>query len=719
MHGLTEHEVFLFLVQFALLLAAARTLGAVAQKLRQPTVVGELLAGVLLGPAVLGHFFPGVEHALFPPEARQQNLLEMLSWLGMILLILRTGLEVDLRLWQQLGKAALFTSFLGIVVPYALGFAVGEKLPQSLLVAGHDRMVFALFLATAMSISAVKVIAKTLLELKLMRRDIGAIILAASITDDTVGWILLSIVSSIAVSGVVSPATVMKPLGATVLFVAAAALLGRPLVRRTIGWIERGGRLEHSTTTAILVLTLAFAAATERLGIHAVFGAFVAGVLVAESPRVREATLEALDSVIIGVFAPIFFVYTGLKVASLALPPAGITALILGGAIAGKVVGAGLGARLGGLRPLSALAVGIGMSSRGSMELVVARIGIDLGVLSPTIYAAIVLVPIVTSFTTPLLLRAAAKAVKPEPAEAERLDREAETERAVIRREGTKILVATTGGTRSYQALRFAGQVARLPGATLVAVAVLPDAPEPERPKMLQRRRALTEEVTKQAFDAFAAEDPPPDFHPQTVRAPSPVEAIRQELRRGYDLVFLGAGRRRMVTNRLLTATLEQGGSNVVVVSGETFPQRFRRILVPTAGGFAARGAAELAVLYAEAVGAELVVLHVVETLSIEHEVQEQLRRVGTRVVTELAALGEQHGIRVESRIRVSRSAGRCILREAEEMEADLIVLGALPRVPGRSTFLGNTVEYVLGNAPCGVALFVPAVRKVSAQRTA
>ena len=320
-----------------------------------------------------------------------------------------------------------------------------------------------------------------------------------------------------------------------------------------------------------MVLTFGCAAITEQLGIHAVFGAFVAGVLVAESPRVREATLDALDSVITGVFAPIFFVYTGLRVTSLALPPVSISVLIIGGAIVGKVIGAGLGAKFGGMRLAPALAVGIGMSSRGSMELVVARIGLDLRVLSQTIYATIVLVPIVTSFTTPLLLRLAAGAVKPEPDEASRLDREAEDEKAVIKRTGTKILVGLSGGPRSYQAMRFAAPVARLPGATMVVVSVVPEDDASRRTSLLQRRAVLTKEESQHAFETFAAEERLPDCHPQLIVSPSPVESIREELRRGYDLVFLGAGRRRMVANRILTAVLEQGRADAVVLSGESF----------------------------------------------------------------------------------------------------------------------------------------------------
>ena len=715
MHGLSEHTVFIFLLQFALLLAAARALGALAQKLRQPTVLGELIAGVLLGPAVFGHLWPAAHALVFPPDELQQHMLEMLSWLGMILLILRTGLEVDLRLWRFLGKAALFTSLLGIVIPFSSGFAMGKWMPDALLVAGKDRSVFALFLATTMSISAVKVIAKLLLELKLMRRDIGAVILAASITDDTIGWVLLSIVSSIAMSGTVSITSAAKPLAATLGFVLFAVLVLRPIVSKGIGWIERGERLEHATISAIIVLTLAAAAMTEKLGIHAVFGAFVAGVLVTESPRVRQTTLDALDSVILGVFAPVFFVYTGLKVTSLALPPLGITATILGVAIVGKVVGAGLGARLGGLPFASALAVGIGMSSRGSMELVVARIGLDLGVLSQTIYAVIVLVPLVTSLTTPFLLRLAVGMVKPDAKETARLVLEAANEKAVIKREGTKILAATTGGPRSLQAMRLAAPIARLPGATMMAVAVVP-APTPVGKRVQQRRSILTEEGTRASLDAFTAEATLPDFHTRIVASLSPVAALREEMQQGYDLVFLGAGRRRMVTNRILTAALESGSADVVIVSGDVFPRLFRRILVATSGGVAARGAAELGVLYAEGLGAQLHTVHVLEAIAADVSAQDQLRAVATRLVDEVKALGDQHKVAVESQIVRAANAGRAILRTVQEVNADLLVLGAIPRVLGRRVFLGNTVELLLAHAPCAVAVFIPGARGAAAK---
>jgi Kef-type K+ transport system membrane component KefB/nucleotide-binding universal stress UspA family protein len=567
--------------------------------------------------------------------------------------------------------------------------------------------VLSLFLAIAMSISAVKVIAKTLLDLKLMRRNIGATILAASITDDTIGWILLSVVSSIALTGSVSVGSVMKPLGATAGVIAFAVFLGRPLVRALLGWAERARRVEYAMVSAIVVVTFAFAALTEKLGIHAVFGAFVAGVLVTDSPRLQRATLDALDSVILGVFAPIFFVYTGLRVTTLQLPSAGVTAAILAIALIGKVVGSGLGAKLGGLGFGASLAVGIGMSSRGSMELVVARIGLDLGVLTPSLYAAIVLIPIVTSFTTPALLRLVVSALPPQKSEAERLEREEETKEALITREGAKILVAVSGGERSTQALRFAAAFSQAPGATLVAVSVVPQAP---MPMGRQRRSVLTAEATQSTLSAFEAEHAVPDFKPRIVSSPSPVAAIEEELQQGYDLVFVGAGRRRTVSNRILSAVLGDGSANAVLLYayGQSFPREFKRVLVATDGGFAARGAAELAVLYAESTGAELHATSVVENGS------EQLRTVRRRVLQDVGVLASRHDVAVQQRLQEGTPAPR-ILAAAQEASADLIVLGAVPQALGRQVYLGNTVETVLRHTSCAVALFIPRLSRAHA----
>ncbi|GEJ57739.1 cation:proton antiporter domain-containing protein [Anaeromyxobacter diazotrophicus] len=713
MHGLSDRQFLVFLLQFTVLLAAARALGGLARRLGQPSVMGEVIAGVVLGPTVLGHVLPGVEGFVFPKDPRQGGLLELLSWIGMILLMLRTGIDTDVSRWRTLKGPALLASLCGIAVPFAVGVGTGLVVPLDLVGRG-GRPLFAAFLATAMSISAVKVIAKILLDLNLTRRDVGIVIIGASVLDDTVGWVLLAIVIRVAKTGAVAFGSVAGTLAATAGFGVFALLVIRPLAGRAIRWLEREGRLEHGTTSAVLVLTLACASLTQALGIHAIFGAFVAGLIVGQSPRIKEGTLGSIDSMVMGVFAPVFFAYSGLNVEVLALPAWPVTALVLGGAIVGKILGAGLGARLGGMRPREALAVGVGVSARGSTELVVARIGMDLGVLAAPMYALIVLVPIVTSLATPILLRWALRGVPLGADEAQRFAEEAAERRSVIRRRGTKILVPTSGEPHALQALRLAAPLGLQPGATLVGLVVT--GPGGAAPR---RGSPPAEEIAAQA-EAVARALEVPDFHASVVAAPSVDEAVTAEAARDYDLVFLGLNRRRALSHRLLRALLASGSCDVVVVRAGATPETFRRIVLPVTGIAPSRAAAELAFAYARQTRARLHLLHVVEAeASSGGRVRTELRLLGARMLEQLVARGRREGVDVRCRLASSRFPGRVILDEAVEERADLILLGATPRFVAGRAFLGAMTDSILARAPCAVAIYTGGVRPEALRATA
>ncbi|HEV2736481.1 MAG TPA: cation:proton antiporter, partial [Longimicrobiaceae bacterium] len=193
-----HHDVLVLVIQIALLLFVARALGEIAQRLKQPAVVGEILAGILLGPSLLSGFFPVLGEWIVPHSRTQGYLLEVVSLFGAMFLLLITGLETDLRLIRRQARTAMGASLGGILVPFGLGYALGSYLPTSLLADPERRLVFALFIATALSISAIPVIAKVLMDLKLMRRDVGQAILAAGMTDDAIGWMLLSVVLGLA-----------------------------------------------------------------------------------------------------------------------------------------------------------------------------------------------------------------------------------------------------------------------------------------------------------------------------------------------------------------------------------------------------------------------------------------------------------------------------------------------------------------------------------------
>jgi Kef-type K+ transport system membrane component KefB len=403
------HELLVFLMQVGLLLLTALVLGRLAVKLRFPSVAGELLAGVLIGPTVFGHLTPGVWAWLFPGSAAQTHMTDGLSQLGLLLLVGLTGAQLDLAQVRRRGRAAMSVSLGGLLVPLAIGIAVGFALPAALLSATTTRPTFAIFLGVAMCVSAIPVIAKTLIDMRLIHRDVGQLTLAAGMVDDTVGWFLLSVVSAMA-AGSVHGWRMALTVGELFAFVAVAALLGRPAVRWAFRLAGRGESAGPSVATAVVVV-LAGAVITHSMGLEAVFGAFVAGALIGApgmATVVSPTRLVALRTFVMWVGAPIFLATAGLRMDLTVLgdPTVLVAAVVvLAVAIVGKFAGAYLGGRLSRLPRRECLAIGAGMNARGVVEVVVALAGLRLGVLTTATYTIIVLVAVITSLMAPPLLR--------------------------------------------------------------------------------------------------------------------------------------------------------------------------------------------------------------------------------------------------------------------------------------------------------------------------
>jgi len=263
---LSGHAVLLLLLQLAVLLAVARAGAELCKRMSLPAVLGELSAGILLGPTGLGHFFPTAFLSLFPPVSAQFNLLEVVGTLGMVLLLLLTGLETDLRLLRNLGRAALIASAMGMLVPFVTGFGLGLLTPAEYLAQPGRRVLFSFFLATAMAISAMPVIAKILMDLDLTKRNIGVVILSAGVVDDTAGWLILSVIAGAATQGHVRFGELLRTLLLTGAFVGAAIFVIYPLARWGIKVATRRLKSADADLVFVLVVTLLCASATEWIG---------------------------------------------------------------------------------------------------------------------------------------------------------------------------------------------------------------------------------------------------------------------------------------------------------------------------------------------------------------------------------------------------------------------------------------------------------------------
>jgi Kef-type K+ transport system membrane component KefB len=401
-----DHREFVrLLVQLAALLATATVLGRVAERLRAPAVVGELAAGLLLGPSVLGAAFPEAHGALFvggPSQAARA----LLGRLGLLAFIFAAGLELEWSVLRRRARVLAWTAGLGIALPFASGAALGWHLAGDPALSPQSPLIFALMIGTALSISALPVIARILFGLRLQGTETASLVLAAASIDDWIGWSLFGVVAGLAGSGGTAP----QPAAAVVAGLAltsASLLVGRPLVRAMRPWLRRRLGGVAGQLGAAAAACAAAAAVAESLGTHALFGVFLLGACFAQgAEQAREPVRDALDPFVTGVLAPLYFAEVGLGIDLGRDFDPGLTALLLTVATAGKVVGAGGGAWLGGLPSRQALAVGAAMNARGAMEIVLASAARASGLIGETVYVALVVVAFTTSLAAgPCLAR--------------------------------------------------------------------------------------------------------------------------------------------------------------------------------------------------------------------------------------------------------------------------------------------------------------------------
>lgn len=401
MEGLAPHEVMTMFLALAALLGSAKLAGELMQKLGQPSVLGEIIAGILLGPTVLGRYRPHTYAALFPGTGVMPVVLDAVTTIGVVFFLLTAGLEIDLRSIFRQGKSALLVSFSGVVIPFSLGLGAAWIFPRFLgAETGADRRIFALFVGTALSISALPVIAKILMDLNLLRTEMGTVIISSAMFDDLVGWILFSLVLGMMNAGSHSFRSIKHTIVLVLVFVGVTLTLGRWLIDKLLPRIQAHTTWPGGVLGFIFTLTLAAAAFTEYAGIHAVFGAFIIGIAVGESSHLRKRTSEHIHEIVTNVFAPFFFATIGLRIDFAANFNLAVTATVIGVACVGKLLGAGWGARLGGMDRRTSWAVGLAMNARGAMEMILGILALQSGLIRERMFVALVVMALFTSLVS-------------------------------------------------------------------------------------------------------------------------------------------------------------------------------------------------------------------------------------------------------------------------------------------------------------------------------
>lgn len=393
-----EHDALAFLLALATLLGVARVLGEISRAFGLPMVVGEILAGVLLGETGLKRLSPAAHAFLLPGSGAPAAMLSGYTTVAVVLLLVVAGLEVDLDIVKRRGRSAITVAALGMILPLLGGLLIGRLVPDAELVDPSRRTLFAVFMGVALSISALPVIAKTLLDLGLFKTDIGLLVMTAAMLNDLVGWIAFSILLGPMRGSAVDLPKLGTTIGLALLFTGACLVAGRRLVDRLLARLEQQADVAPGRILSfVTVLGVLGASATQAIGIHAVLGGFIVGVTIGDSPRLRERTRQTIQQFVTNVFAPVFFASVALRVdfvANFDLVLCLIVFLVASGA---KVIGCSVGARISGIPWRQALAIGFGLNARGAMEIILALLAREARLVDDRVFVALVTMAIGTS----------------------------------------------------------------------------------------------------------------------------------------------------------------------------------------------------------------------------------------------------------------------------------------------------------------------------------
>ncbi|HAY3540203.1 cation:proton antiporter [Elizabethkingia anophelis] len=394
-----HHPLALLLIQIVTIILVARLFGWICMKMKQPSVIGEMIAGIALGPSLLGLYFPEFSAFLFPKESLGN--LQFLSQIGLIFFMYIVGMELDLSVLRKKAHDAVVISHASIIIPFALGIGLSYFIYKEFAPDGVQFSSFALFIAIAMSITAFPVLARIVQERNLQKTKLGTIVITCAAADDITAWCILAAVIAIVKAG--SFASSIYVIIMAIAYVFLMIKVVRPFLKR-IADLQTGKGIMSKSVVAIFFLILIISAyATEVIGIHALFGAFMAGAIMPENTKFRNIFIEKVEDVALVVLLPLFFVFTGLRTEigllnhGHLLMTAGLIILV---AVIGKFIGSALTAKFLRIGWKDSLTIGALMNTRGLMELIVLNIGYDLGVLSPEIFAMMVIMALFTTFMT-------------------------------------------------------------------------------------------------------------------------------------------------------------------------------------------------------------------------------------------------------------------------------------------------------------------------------
>jgi Kef-type K+ transport system membrane component KefB/nucleotide-binding universal stress UspA family protein len=589
-------------------------------------------------------------------------------------------------------------------------------------------MITSLFLGTALSIASVKIVATVVREMNFLRRTVGQVILGSAIVDDTIGWIIIAVIFGLALQGHVDPLSIARSVIGTLAFMAFSLTVGRRLVSLAIRWVNDTFLSEFAVITAIFVIMGVMALTTNLIGVHSVLGAFVAGILVGESPILTKHIDDQLRGLIIAFFMPVFFGTAGLSADLTVLKDPDLLLLtlsLIAIATIGKFAGAFLGGELGGLTRREALALATGMNARGSTEVIVATVGLSMGALSQNLFTMIVTMAVLTTLAMPPTLRWALSRLPMRKEEKDRLERE-EMEAKGFVSKLERLLVAVDDSPNGQFGSRVAGMIAgtrSMPSTVMHITAsrkksngIKSDDKTAKAQEDAKERAETAAQLLKDAAEAMKRRKPKEkkDGKPLDVmvipNATAETEVVAEEAEKGYDLLVVGLDKTTIRDNSgfhpnitKLAAGFEGPLTIVDARDGllKNPPEAELSILVPVNGTEPSRRAAEVAIAMSRACRAPLTALYVAPPAG-----RKSPRQRADGILKDVVALGESYHVEARTAVRSERLADDAILKEMAKRKHNLIVMG-VERRPGERLFFGETATAILEKSDRSIVFVV------------
>ena len=721
-NGIGGTKEIILIAEVVLLLLIGRGLGEIMQRFGQPAVIGNLLAGLILGPSLFGWIWPAAHTLIFPSNPETKGLITGISDMGVLMLLLLTGMETDLKLVRKVGMPAISITLAGVAVPFVCGFTAGYLLPDSLLPTQGSKLVASLFLGTALSISSIKIVAMVVREMNFMRRNLGQIIVASAIMEDTVGWVIISLTLGIAGAGGFSFGSLAKTVIGTMVFLIVSYTIGRKLVFWLIRWVNDTFVSEYAVVTAILIVMCLMALTTQAIGVNTVLGAFVAGVLVGESPILSDQIQNELRGFITAFMMPIFFGMSGLSAdltilrdPQLSLLTVGLIAL----ASLGKFAGAFTGGIVSGLSSRESLALGCGMNARGSTEVIVATIGLTMGALTQNLYTMIVTMAVITTMAMPPMLRWALRRLPLQGEEKARLEKEELDAKGFVAQLERLLITADKSPSGEF-ATRLAGFVAGQGGLPITVLQLDKRATPEGSPD-----NTLKDIATESAKGGHRSAEQDKGEEKQerveiSARSEKKIdEAVQKEGAKGYDLLFVGLEKMHRPDGTFSAAVSRAAkgfdGAMILAIAGE-HPEELKgdgfNILIPVNGTEASRRGAEMAFAISPTGASNVTALHVASRAASGGAKRGTRRSSGrsraeAAVIKDTAQLARRYGYeRIHTAMHTDVAPEDAIIEEAKKRKTNVIVIGTSRRV-GEGLYLGQTVGNVLQKWKGAIVLVV------------